>query len=578
MTGSSHGENREARDASGELSKPEWIEHQVAMMRGLFPALATRAIKLARLQNAKADYQKEKKKALKDKVEVAHAANQLPPAEPGSMEALRREVEALKLAIKPRHQPSKKKTQAKGNSPTDNSTNIANTVTRKRQRETDGETQDKGKETIDEGHLGPFKRRRQKVESNDYRRQRREEAEADKLVSTSFSFERPSSYPNEVLNLPFSLQYRVIMSHANEMLSRKFSPGPYVQEGISVPDWVRLDLGVNLKYLFPSRFDLSLLKVAFNEFKCSLRWKYFGFNRGDNDDSWNPKLKLEHRAVNEAPEMTQFLEDGLVAEWAQLTQSAEVGPQSYPKPTGRLPEWKKLDCWLRKNKIFVKASDKNLGVVLVSQDWYKDKLEELLMVEAHYDEIDRREMKLCIPHVKGEVGALLYAMGGSLNDYKKWSRLHPDVTPQECDFIAEGMEHHDELPRFHGIPKIHKNPWKLRPIAPMHSWVTTNVARWLHTQLEPMLSMYETIFCSTKDATAMLKRIVVPERKDGFKLWICTADVVAMYPSIPLEDTGKGNPYDFRQFGLYSMMREVTSRAVYAGLISHEKRELTSKR
>lgn len=256
MAGGFLGDDHEARDHAAPLITPHWIAHEVAMMTGLFPALATRAIELARLHNAKANSSKEKTKALKDEVTVAHAAAELPKVAPNSMQALRREVEALKLA---------------------------NTQTRKRQMERVKETRDKGKEIDHEGHLGPFKRRRQKAESNDYRRQRREEAEAIKLTSVSFSFQQETSYPDEVLNLPFPLQYHVIMSHADNMLARKFYPGPHVQEGLSILDWVRLDFGVNLKYLFPSRFDLSLLKIAFNEFKRSIQWKYFWFKRGESD-------------------------------------------------------------------------------------------------------------------------------------------------------------------------------------------------------------------------------------------------------------------------------------------------------
>lgn len=89
-----------------------------------------------------------------------------------------------------------------------------------------------------------------------------------------------------------------------------------------------------------------------------------------------------------------------------------------------------------------------------------------------------------------------------------------------------------------------------------------------------MLSLYDTILRSTKDATAMRKHIALHEQRDGVKLWICMADIVAMDPSIPLEDIGLGHRYDFRRWGLYSILCEVTTRAVGLGLITQEKREL----
>lgn len=120
-------------------------------------------------------------------------------------------------------------------------------------------------------------------------------------------FEEAFSYVNKVLYLPFPVEDGVIMSHTNEMLARKFYPVPHMQTGISVPEWVWLDLGVNSTYQFSSRFDLTLLKVAFNGFNCSRWWECFWFNRGEsNDNPWN-QLRLVHRAVNDACEMIPFL-------------------------------------------------------------------------------------------------------------------------------------------------------------------------------------------------------------------------------------------------------------------------------
>lgn len=162
---------------------------------------------------------------------------------------------------------------------------------------------------------------------------------------------------------------------------------------------------------------------------------------------------------------------------------------------------------------------------------------------------------------------------------RRWTRLAEDISEQEFDFIANGIETLVELPPFHGIPKIHKNPWKLRPIAPiapMHSWVKTNVAIWLHIQLAPFLTDFPWILRSTKDRTAMISKIVVPERKDGYKMYKCTGDVVAMYPSIPLNDTDKGNP-NIITWGLYSMLDTILVRLCSLHRISIEKQELISQ-
>lgn len=74
MQGSTDGSKRQSRNVTGTLSTPDWIEHDLAMMSALFPAIFTLAIELAHFLISNADYSKEKKNAWKVKVEVVHDA------------------------------------------------------------------------------------------------------------------------------------------------------------------------------------------------------------------------------------------------------------------------------------------------------------------------------------------------------------------------------------------------------------------------------------------------------------------------------------------------------------------------
>lgn len=75
------------------------------------------------------------------------------------MEDLRRDIELLKLAVKPRHQPSKKMNQAKrGTSTSDIIITFADTANGKRKRSEVEATQGKRNEIEREAALGPFKR------------------------------------------------------------------------------------------------------------------------------------------------------------------------------------------------------------------------------------------------------------------------------------------------------------------------------------------------------------------------------------------------------------------------------------
>ena len=87
-----------------------------------------------------------------------------------------------------------------------------------------------------------------------------------------------------------------------------------------------------------------------------------------------------------------------------------------------------------------------------------------------------------------------------------------------------------QLPRFHVIPKVHKDPWSSRPIVPSHSWVTSRVSEVVDYCLKPLMKDYPTILDSTKSFIQRVRRL---QSVSG--CWIVTGDVTAMYTNIKLQ-------------------------------------------
>ena len=99
------------------------------------------------------------------------------------------------------------------------------------------------------------------------------------------------------------------------------------------------------------------------------------------------------------------------------------------------------------------------------------------------------------------------------------------------DFILASCNVQEiKLPRFHGLPKIHKNPWALRPIVPCHSYPLANASKILSHFLKLHVKECPWIIESSQDLARLLETIRLPS---GKKYWLCTGDVVAMYPNIP---------------------------------------------
>lgn len=47
-----------------------------------------------------------------------------------------------------------------------------------------------------------------------------------------------------------------------------------------------------------------------------------------------------------------------------------------------------------------------------------------------------------------------------------------------------------KIPEFYGMPKIHKNPIKCRPIVPSFNWYTTNASKYLAKRLQEIQDKY----------------------------------------------------------------------------------------
>ena len=88
-----------------------------------------------------------------------------------------------------------------------------------------------------------------------------------------------------------------------------------------------------------------------------------------------------------------------------------------------------------------------------------------------------------------------------------------------------------KLPKFYGIPKIHKNPIKCRPIAPCHSSIQNSIAKYLSKVLKPLIHKAKYVVSGTKQLTDDLRNLKLDKRQP-FK--IITGDIVTYYPNIPL--------------------------------------------
>ena len=174
-----------------------------------------------------------------------------------------------------------------------------------------------------------------------------------------------------------------------------------------------------------------------------------------------------------------------------------------------------LERYLTIEGLMLKQSDKNLGLCLVKKDWYLDELRNILDNDPYYREVT-------LDFAQQETSRLLNRLKtmqmGSL----------PAAQRKYLRNAFEGLEDF-RWPQIHGIPKVHKQPLKIRPIVPCHSHTANHTSKVLSRMLKSLLSKHETILESSHVLARELHDLNVPKDK---KLWLCSGDVNAMYPNL----------------------------------------------
>jgi len=168
--------------------------------------------------------------------------------------------------------------------------------------------------------------------------------------------------------------------------------------------------------------------------------------------------------------------------------------------------------------------DKNLGIAVSERTWLIEKCLDLLGDDNDYTCIDpltaiqKLDKKCTEMEVIASLAEVHLHNGKQIGKY-----LRHLITPPK--------EKHN-VPLFYGIPKIHKEPVKMRPIIPCHSTVQNPAARYVSKILKPIIQLAPSIIHGTKDLAIKLSKIQLSMSR---KFYLITRDAAAYYPSIPIE-------------------------------------------
>jgi hypothetical protein len=227
--------------------------------------------------------------------------------------------------------------------------------------------------------------------------------------------------------------------------------------------------------------------------------------------------------------------------WSTLkeeTHKALVESRTTNKPGLRLADFVDLANYLADNKLLVLATDKNLGLSVVTKEWYLNQITTLFDDPKTYKVLSGGP-QILVNRVKSfdeTLTRLCVKFGSTLtNQEVKYMREPLAFLRYEN---AEGVSDTDlslraigVIPHAYGIPKVHKKPWQLRPIVPFTKWIGRGASKVLSLRLQPFLKQFPVILTQSRQLVyEHIDRSFQPPT--GYKLFIATGDISGMYTNV----------------------------------------------
>lgn len=373
-------------------------------------------------------------------------------------------------------------------------------------------------------------RSQEEWEAREFKRERKAAVEA--LKRKPWTFGVPSSLPDEILTLPYSDQVDVLLSRAPLALldSNRFRSSIHVQPGLDVPLNIQHDLSASLKFMFGTKIDRSLIQSAYTDLVRRIRWKWHFLLEGGSGDDYDPDydvVKELDDSKKKQPETAHpHIERGLQAGQDYVSHVMTLLPDADNSPRVPIPlNLERARKFVVANNLIVTSTDKNLGVAVFKREWIHSQAEALFGNEDDYTHMTIPET---LRHLTGMANAIDELCETHLEDSKQLATFLSHCVPGR-DERNEWANWKKYIPEAYAIPKIHKNPWKGRPICPGFCLPQNPASKVLSKTVRPFIDQIPWVIQGSKDFVKKLANIRIPP---GRKAFIVSADVVAFYPSV----------------------------------------------
>ena len=235
----------------------------------------------------------------------------------------------------------------------------------------------------------------------------------------------------------------------------------------------------------------------------------------ESDTDYDPKLYIPSIGYT-PPQASPALEAALLELTAKLENMIQTNRQrrrhNFSASTRLV-----IDQIGKDNPNFiVTPTDKNLGPAILERATYKRRcLQDHLLDQTSYQQLTPTEAEAKVQTARNILSSILTTYGQRL-------------APNEKTYFQRMMQLKCRLPQFYATPKVHKTPWKTRPIVSCIHSTLGYLSKWIDRKLQQVVHLCPGYL---QDSTALLQKLRLMDPLPTTTV-IIVADAVSMYTNI----------------------------------------------
>lgn len=308
---------------------------------------------------------------------------------------------------------------------------------------------------------------------------------------------------------------------------------------IAIPIGSNNLLGLGHKFILQQYKPRNLLNKSIESFKREARLKHFFYEETPSDSNntfTDTPKKLYIKSDWEPPMGNKILETKLSNFATALRNKRIILPQKRCTNLNNL-QLHVLKQLKNSNDIIVLLADKNLGPVLMDKDTYLTRIHtEHLNDTTTYQPI----AKFIALHTYNNLRTKLKLLFLPTPTNKKPCPNTP-YTSKQFHLERTYLEEYEKLylgsalyntnsriPVFYGLIKVHKNPWKIRPVVSCSGSLLAYISTWIDNKLQKYKHHIKSYIRDSEDLQTQLENLQLPSHD----IKLGSSDAVSMYTNI----------------------------------------------